>query len=589
VLVVGGFLRFFPIWFGLPFDEARPDEETAIKLAIQIRGGDLNPHFFHWPSLIFYLFAASFSAASWIRRLVGLTAPLTVNQEYLIARAVVALAGTITIAVVFALARRIAGDAIALLAAVFLAVAPLHVRDSHFAMTDVVMTLLATAALALLVRAAGVRRTAASHRANGVWWFAAAGLAAGLATSTKYSAAALLVAMAPAQWQSAGRSTERWWNAVVWAPSVAFALAFAIGFFAATPYALLDYRSFSADVAFDFTHLAEGHGADLGRGWTHHISRSLPYGLGIPLFVMAVVGIVPMAISFLSPSLIIAAFGAALYAALGRGHTVFFRYILPLVPLACVSAAVAMQRAGDWIARRTGQSSRGIIALAAVAVATPSAVNSAWLDVLLAKTDTRVLAAEWLATRVKPDESLYDAGEPYANASTAGVHIHHWSTETFDPIANDFKSGGRLPDWMVLQESPLETYATVPSGLRRLAAERYELAYHIRATRPDRDPGVYDPQDAFFLPISGFSGVIRPGPTLLIYRRLGLPASLTHTSFWQGNLVRHRQGEFRAPRPRERHAGVFIGDDIVDRKTVGQFLSPPDVRASLNEEAVDPE
>jgi hypothetical protein len=31
--------------------------------------------------------------------------------------------------------------------------------------------------------------------------------------------------------------------------------------------------------------------------------------------------------------------------------------------------------------------------------------------------------------------------------------------------------------------------------------------------------GVYDRQDAFFLPIDGFEEVARPGPTVLIYRR----------------------------------------------------------------------
>jgi len=31
---------------------------------------------------------------------------------------------------------------------------------------------------------------------------------------------------------------------------------------------------------------------------------------------------------------------------------------------------------------------------------------------------------------------------------------------------------------------------------------------------------VYDMQDAFFLPIAGFRGVQRPGPTVWIFRRL---------------------------------------------------------------------
>jgi hypothetical protein len=35
--------------------------------------------------------------------------------------------------------------------------------------------------------------------------------------------------------------------------------------------------------------------------------------------------------------------------------------------------------------------------------------------------------------------------------------------------------------------------------------------------------GVYDQQDAFFLPFSRFQDVSRPGPTITIYRRADLP------------------------------------------------------------------
>jgi hypothetical protein len=145
------------------------------------------------------------------------------------------------------------------------------------------------------------------------------------------------------------------------------------------------------------------------------------------------------------------------------------------------------------------------------------------MDVLLAKTDTRVVAGRWLAAHVKPDESLYDAGGAYAGASLVGLSVHRWSVETFDPAQNIFiNSSGHFPDWLVLPESPL-VYGTVPAALRRLAAEKYELARTIPATRSQNDRSVYDLQDAFFLPMSGFERVIRPGPTIRIFRRLPLP------------------------------------------------------------------
>ena len=59
--VLGAALRFFPIWFGLTYQYSRPDETEAVGHALGMLGGDLNPHFFHWPSLTFYLFAAAFA------------------------------------------------------------------------------------------------------------------------------------------------------------------------------------------------------------------------------------------------------------------------------------------------------------------------------------------------------------------------------------------------------------------------------------------------------------------------------------------------------------------------------------------------
>jgi hypothetical protein len=524
IVLLGAVLRFVPIWFGLPFDEARPDEGTAIGRALAILDGDLNPHFFHWPSLTFYLFAGCFSVASRIHRLLAFDPVLTVNEQYVIGRAVVALAGTLTIIVLFSVTRHIADEITALVASFFLAIATLHVRDSHFAMTDVLMTLLVTASLALLLRAFDAAAQMEAPRVRAMGWFAAAGVACGLATSAKYSAAAMVAAMAAAQYGLALRSSNGPWRWRVLMPSGAFVLAFALGFVLATPYALLDYRSFAAGVAFDFAHLSNGHGADVGVGWIYHLTRSLPTGVSAPIFVAAILGTIPMVRRHGRAALVVGAFCAAFYAAIANGHTVFFRYVLPLVPSICLSAAVAVRDAGEWLTRRTRLSRGVIVGVVTAAIGVPALVNSVWLDVLLARTDTRVLAGRWLAAHVRPEESLYDAGGSYAQAYLVGVDVHRWSIETFDAASSSFRGADRhIPDWLVLPQSPLDMYTSVAPGLRRLAGEQYELADSVRATREPAEGGVYDPQDAFFLPVSGFSAVLRPGPTLLIYRRLGNP------------------------------------------------------------------
>jgi 4-amino-4-deoxy-L-arabinose transferase-like glycosyltransferase len=453
--------------------------------------GDVNPHFFHWPSLIFYLFAALFTTASWVQRALGADPGLTSAEQVLLARGCVAAAGTATVVVLYWLGRRIGGRTTGLAAAVFLAVAVLHVRDSHFAMTDIVMTLLLTISLALIVRA--------FDAAGADSWrlFAAAGFAGGLAASTKYSAAAVLVAMAAAQvllWTSRRTAARS-------APSAAFLIAFAAGFLVATPFAVLDFPTFYADLRFDFTHLADGHeGIDLGPGWIYHLTHSLPHGVGVPIFLAALIGIVPFIRHYRRHAIILGAFVAAFYAAFGSGYTVFFRYILPLVPMVCLLAAVAVRHASPWFSVRTGLSLRTSTILLVTVLAGPSLLNSLWLDVLLARTDTRVLAAQWLDANVGTGESMQDAGGQYTRLRLK------------QPMA---ANAGGTADWLVLHDSPLRAYTVTAPGLRALAAEQYDLAHTVDAGRGS----VYDLQDAFFLPIAGFSGVERPGPTIRIYRR----------------------------------------------------------------------
>lgn len=515
VVLAGALLRVFPVWFGLPYMGARPDEEVATGLARHIAAGDLNPHFFHWPSLTFYVFAALYKMGSLAAGALGSGTSLSDTQHLLLCRVFVALAGTATLIVLFRIGRRVADETTGLIAAALLGVAVLHVRDSHFAMTDVLMTLLVTASLALLLR--GVDE---EHPRQAIKWFATAGLAGGLAASTKYNAAAVLAAVAAAQALMFTRSWKTVLSFHAWLPSGVLLAAFGIAFLGGTPFALLDYGKFAFDLRYDFTHLSEGHGIDLGRGWIYHATHSLPYGAGITVFAASIPGAVLLARARPRHALVIGSFFAVLYLSVGSGYTVFFRYILPLVPFVCLAAAVAVRRAARWLSLRFRFSPRVALTTLKVLTAGPGLVNSLWLDVLLARADTRALAGSWLEGRLRPDETLHDAGGPYVSLDLSRAAFQPWR---YDPPTASFgHAEGKIPDWLVLYESPLFTYTRVPAELRDLARREYVLTNSFRATRWRPRAGVYDLQDAFFLPVWGFWTVERPGPTIRIYRQKDL-------------------------------------------------------------------
>jgi dolichyl-phosphate-mannose--protein O-mannosyl transferase len=191
-----------------------------------------NPEFFSYPSLFMYAMAGVYSAACSIeiaaRIFPDMRACIEADWLKLIvaARALSALAGVAGVVAVFAIARRLE-PAAAFPAAILLSVSFLHVRDSHFGVTDVAMTSMLLWALLLLLRAdeqPSVRR------------FAIAGFVTGLAASTKYNAILLLTAAVVSQirvWLElrAPVSVKHARLALVAACSI-------LGFLIGTPYAL---------------------------------------------------------------------------------------------------------------------------------------------------------------------------------------------------------------------------------------------------------------------------------------------------------------------------------------------------------------
>jgi hypothetical protein len=246
-----------------------------------------------------------------------------------------------------------------------------------------------------------------------------------------------------------------------------------------------------------------------------HAVRSLPYGCGPLVFAAAIVGIGIAIRRHPRHALIVGAFAVVYYGAIGSGFTVFFRYVMPLVPIVCLFAALAVHHASELTTTRARP------ALLAVglgaAVAAPSAWTSVGMDLLLARTDTRVLAARWLGPQLRADHSLHDAGSDYTRLDLRDRRYHEWH---FNPATQSFgHPAGLTPDWLVISDSPLRHYASADPGLRRLADARYDAVYTVRGTIAPQRSGVYDQQDAFFLPFSGFAEVERPGPTITIYRR----------------------------------------------------------------------
>src|SRR6186713_45463 len=137
IVVSAAAARFWGLGFGLPHTNARPDETIVIdQVALSFLRGDLHPHFYDYPWLFMWVLAGLYLAYYGWERLTGAFHSLAAFVAswkfqwvpfFLIPRGLSAAMGTATVIVVFRVARRAWGDATGLVAALFMALAFVHV------------------------------------------------------------------------------------------------------------------------------------------------------------------------------------------------------------------------------------------------------------------------------------------------------------------------------------------------------------------------------------------------------------------------------------------------------------------------------
>ena len=170
ILALAAALRLVGIGYGLPYPLLNPDEQSIVPRAWGMTHGHLDPGWYDYPSLLFAVLAP-------------LQAPFA-DPSYGAARAVAVALGLCGVAAAWWLGRRAYGSWAAVVGATAVAVATTHVAYSRMAVTDVLLTLGITCALALAV-------------SGRIEW---AGLAVGLAASAKYPGALAAVPVLVAGW-----------------------------------------------------------------------------------------------------------------------------------------------------------------------------------------------------------------------------------------------------------------------------------------------------------------------------------------------------------------------------------------------------
>jgi hypothetical protein len=508
-------VRYWGISFGLPHTETRPDESRVLNLAIRIAAGDLNPHYFVYPTLYMYLVAALIRLQAGAAVLAHVDV-LRRADLFVTARCLTAAFGSATVLLIYTVGKRMVDEGAGLIAAALFAFAFLHVRDSHFGTTDVPMTCGIVFAFLTLLRSG-----------EGRWRLAAAGLAIGLATSIKYNAI-LLTPVALYLEMYRALEGRRSWREIV--PRGALFVACVVaGFLAGTPFALLDWRTFSDGLIFAETYLRSGHVHDGQRLATSHAawyyaSFVLPVGVGWPTWFGGLLGLVLLAVRKPKEGIACLIFVAVYFATAASGLTAFARYMVPLTPFLCLGAAYAIRQCVQPIRDpRLRTIVAGVIAAGCIV---PAAVKVVRLDQLLSTPDSRLVVSSWAIEHVEAGRSIWQSGSSFGKVQFLPPPQYvEW---LFDDAAGTFTRDGRpvegFPDYIFIQQSPLRLYSVVPPAIPAILNAHYRVVQTFRTGLTSMEPEQFDASDAFFLPLNGLERIRRPGPEFDVYERIDLRA-----------------------------------------------------------------
>lgn len=481
-------LRWWGVRGSLPY-VGHPDEPKLIDSAVHIiKSGDLNPHLYIWPSLYFYLEALVIKANVVAGTLRGAYAgPQSLPDishifslatgVYVWARTLTAIVGATTVTLLYAVGKemfngsRRAGVA----AALMLAVSPLHIEYSHYALTDVPLGLMGLLVLWASYRLSRTRPAPAGKsrwRDPFFWQCALCGLLLGLAIGTKYNG--LYAGVVPlTAWflaytrgraearndpEAARAARNRMFVSLAALPVMAL-----LGFLLAEPYAVLDWPSFYSGFTFQVgayvpaRTLAEAlqsvglHVTDLSASDMYFFGPAL-----LGAFVLMLSAPVRNRGWLLVP------FPILYTLAMSRFALVYVRNLIITLPfLALISGylidVVVLQvsslvrgylpAGGDTTSllqsRRTWDAVRWVLLALALAlvIAEPLRVSYNY-SAYMANTDSRNLAWQWVEGRMA-------AGDRFA------AELHPWQTQDWpDVLSFDVENPGEAhpltavpPDW----------------------------------------------------------------------------------------------------------------------------------------------
>ncbi len=405
-------LRIWGNGFGLPY-LYHVDEHYYINTALKLGAGVLhNPPYA--PTGLSNLLLAEYGIYYLVGKLTGSFASLQEFESafrrdpsmfYLLGRATSAVLGTATGLGLYIIGKSLLTRTAGLIAAGFLAVSFLHVRDSHYAVPDAALTFFVTLAIALSI--VGIR----TNKRRYVYL---AALAGGFAVAMKWTAPPVALAVGWASiWVGVGSNKSIIGRLLSWT-TVFTILLFALGFALGSPQLVINpipYINEGLELA--------GAGSKGGferwqidtlPGWLFY-GKTLLYGVGPVLLMLGLLGVLRRLILIVKTgdkvSILLLLFPVTYYLLMGSTRNYFARYTLPLVPFIALFAAETFIVVAIWAATRRWRSlSWAVVGILLIGAVVQPLIKSIRHDVILTRQDTRTLAKEWIENHIPAEAKV---------------------------------------------------------------------------------------------------------------------------------------------------------------------------------------
>jgi 4-amino-4-deoxy-L-arabinose transferase-like glycosyltransferase len=503
ITAVAGVFRFWNLGWGAPYFHFHIDEHYvfvgADLMRRSMRAAAESDKFFMYSPLPMYLVNALRSAYELVGHPLNLTVPADQVTYMVLGRSISATFGTATIPLVYAIGARLRGRVAGLLAAAFLAVTVLHLRDSHFFTVDLPMVFFC--ALAWLF---ALRLAERGDLASAIW----AGMALGGAILCKYSGAFMALPIGLAYLLSPSRPAFRsplssWvrWIALGAVPLVVALVTFA----AANPLAWMYFDKFRDDIRTWVTNPLLGawkpiwiaQFADLTSPRLYWFTNLMWWGVGPALEILGLAGFVWLATRRQAAAIVSLAVPIGYYAAAGQTIAPMMRYLLPLTPALAVAAAVI---AVDWLGRPR---LRLVAAIATSLVLASSALYAGAYMNVFRKTDSRLAASRYIRiaiprgarVMVEPSHNIPPMGAYLDKVSFYGDYVlwgrvpprddeyHQFSLDTYvflyDPRHSDEEKRAYISerlskaDWIVMDDTYVQFYDHLPETQHAAVKQYY--------------------------------------------------------------------------------------------------------------------